>query len=143
MLRVLFLLLIVLTMNNIDQTQGFVVAGGCGSIICGKRISSNSNSNSNNSKNSKNSTSFMGTTIITLQNNQHSHDVLSVITTPHQQTSSTTTSTITTSTGTIRTEGLAVSVASSSSSLLTTFDSDLYRQEMLDLVYERNLQRCL
>mmetsp|Transcript_63709 Transcript_63709/g.71177 ORF Transcript_63709/g.71177 Transcript_63709/m.71177 type:complete len:126 (+) Transcript_63709:342-719(+) len=125
MLRVLFLLLIVLTMNNIDQTQGFVVAGGCGSI-CDKRISGNSNSNS-----------MMGKTII-IQNNQHSNE-LPVTTTPQQQMVPSTTSSTITSTGTTTEE---LSLSSSSSSLLT-FDSDLFRQEMIDLVYQRNLQRCL
>mmetsp|Transcript_17665 Transcript_17665/g.17839 ORF Transcript_17665/g.17839 Transcript_17665/m.17839 type:complete len:119 (+) Transcript_17665:228-584(+) len=118
MLRVLFLLLIVLSMNIIDQTQGFVVAGGCGSI-CDKRISDNSNSNS-----------MMGKTI-SIQNNQHSNE-LPVTTTPQQQTVPSTTSSTITSTGTT-TEELS----------LLTFDSDLFRQEMIDLVYQRNLQRCI
>mmetsp|Transcript_7956 Transcript_7956/g.9128 ORF Transcript_7956/g.9128 Transcript_7956/m.9128 type:complete len:137 (-) Transcript_7956:172-582(-) len=122
--RVLFILLIVvLTMNNIDQTQGLVVAGGCGDSIWGKRISSNSNSNS-----------MMGTTIM-IQNNHNSNELL--ITTP-QQTIVPSTTTSTTTTADIITEKLALS-----SSSLLTFNFDVYRQEMIDFVYARNLQRCL
>mmetsp|Transcript_17668 Transcript_17668/g.17841 ORF Transcript_17668/g.17841 Transcript_17668/m.17841 type:complete len:125 (+) Transcript_17668:71-445(+) len=112
--RLLLLIVLVLVIMNMDQTQGFQRTTSTSGVVSRGRQSNTVSGSSRTGKTNNN--------IINNQSNDYE------LPTTQQETSLSPTA------ATITNEGLSSS---------STFDADSYRQQMTDLVYQRNLQRCV
>mmetsp|Transcript_51064 Transcript_51064/g.57871 ORF Transcript_51064/g.57871 Transcript_51064/m.57871 type:complete len:130 (+) Transcript_51064:87-476(+) len=117
----LLCMVLLLAIINIDQIQG-LSAGG----FFRQRHTSSTSSSSSSVVSRGGGSGRTGKNNSNIRNNQSNDYELP---TTHTQETVSTTSTTTTSTN--------AGVSSSS------FDADSYRQQMTDLVYQRNLQRCV
>mmetsp|Transcript_24824 Transcript_24824/g.25167 ORF Transcript_24824/g.25167 Transcript_24824/m.25167 type:complete len:194 (-) Transcript_24824:182-763(-) len=122
----LLCLVLVLTVMNIDQIQG--LAGGgffrqrSSSVVSQGGQSSNDDVGGSNWGKRNSSRSRTGTNNNIINNQSNNYE----LPTTQQETISTTSTT-----------------ATATAATTTEFDADSYRQEMIDLVYQRNLQRCV
>mmetsp|Transcript_47695 Transcript_47695/g.51555 ORF Transcript_47695/g.51555 Transcript_47695/m.51555 type:complete len:132 (+) Transcript_47695:60-455(+) len=119
----LLCMVLILAIINIDQIQG-LSAGG---FFRQRHTSNTSSSSSSVVSRGGGSSSRTGKKNISNIRNNQSNDY--ELPTTHTQETVSTTSTTTTSTN----AGVS----------LSSFDADSYRQQMTDLVYQRNLQRCV